>query len=232
VHRTRHALRAGPVGAIVVLGAVAALVVPAPALAHVPKPAGDFTVEIGWKNEPALVGQQNAIVAIVTDAEGNPVIDLPEDALQVVVSTGGHQSDALTFEPAFDPHENEGPLGEYDAPLVPTAPGDYDFHVTGTIHGQPIDITVTAAETAEPVAGTSDLEFPTKLPSPAEIATRLDRIDARIQALGDGVTEADLDVARAEAQRALLIGAGVGFAGLVAGLFGVLLAVRARPRTA
>lgn len=221
----RPAVAAAGLGSLVLMGAP-------PVLAHVPETAGVYTIEVGWKVEPALVGQQNAVIAIVTDAEENPVTDLPEDALQVVVSTGGHQSDPLKFEPGFDAEEKTGPLGQYEATIVPTEPGGYDFHITGTIHGQVVDLTVTSAETQEPVSGTSDLEFPTKLPTITEIATRLDRIDARIQALGSGVSQADLDAARADAQRALLVGGGLGFLGLVVGAFGALLAVRARPRPA
>jgi hypothetical protein len=208
------------------------IVAAVPAAAHVPEKAGDYTIEVGWKIEPALVGQQNAVIAIVTDPEGDPVLDLPDDALQVVVSTGGHQSDPLKFEPGFDPQEKTGPLGQYEATIVPTAPGGYDFHITGAIHGQPVDVTVTSDKTQEPVAGTSDLEFPTKLPSPADIATRLDRLDARIQALGTGASQADVDAARADAQRALLVGGGLGFLGLIVGSLGVLMAARARPRPA
>lgn len=215
-----------------VAAAGAVLLLAAPVLAHVPETVGDYTIEVGWKVEPALVGQQNAVIAIVTDAEGNPVIDLPDDALQVVVSTGGHQSDPLKFEPGFDPEEKSGPLGQYEATIVPTAPGGYDFHITGTVHSQAVDLTVTSDKTQEPVAGTSDLEFPTKLPPLTDIVTRLDRIDARLQALGNGVSQADVDAARSDAQRALLVGGGLGFLGVVVGAFGVLLATRARSRPA
>jgi len=222
---SRGALAAAALGSLALLGA-------ATVAAHVPETVGDYTIEVGWKVEPAVVGQQNAVIAIVTDAEGNPVTDLPDDALQVVVSTGGHQSDALTFAPGFDPEEKTGPLGQYEATIVPTAPGGYDFHITGSVHGQTVDVTVTSDKRQEPVVGASDLEFPTKLPSSADVATRLDRIDARIQALGAAATHADVDAARADAQRALFIGGGLGFLGLVVGLLGVFLAMRARPRTA
>jgi hypothetical protein len=217
----RAAVAAATLGSLWIVAAL-------PVLAHLPEKAGDYTVEVGWKVEPALVGQQNAVIAIVTDAEANPVLDVPDGALQVVVSTGGHQSDPLKFEPGFDVEEKTGPLGQYEATIVPTAPGGYDFHITGSIHGQAVDLTVTSDKTQEPVAGTSDLEFPTKLPSPADIATRLDRIDARIQALGTGASQADVDAARADAQRALVVGGGLGFLGLIVGSFGVLLAMRAR----
>ena len=208
--------------------------------AHFPVTAGPYTIEVGWKHEPAYVGQQNAVLVIVTDADDKPVTDLPADALSVVVSTGGQQSTALPFEPAFDAAEAEGPLGEYDAAILPTAPGGYDFHITGTIHEQKVDLTVKSTDTQEPVSGTSDIEFPTKLPSLTEIATRLDRIDARIETLSaGGGNQAALDAAlaaaaqaRDDAQFALIIGSSVGFAGLLVGALAVWLTLRARPRSA
>jgi hypothetical protein len=231
--RAHPSLRVASIGAAPVLAAALALAVAAPVAAHVPKTVGAYTIEVGWKDEPALVGQPNAVIAIVTDAEGNPVTDLPDEALKVVISTGGQESDALAFEPAFNAEEAEGPLGEYDAAIVPTAPGGYDFHITGTVKGEKVDLAVTASETQEPVTGTTDLQFPAKVPSLTEIATRLDRIDARVQALGSGAaSQADVDGARADAQRALLVGAGLGLAGIVVGAVGVLLALRARPRLA
>jgi hypothetical protein len=208
--------------------------------AHFPVTAGPYTIEVGWKNEPAYVGQQNAVLVIVTDADDKPVTDLPADALSVVVSTGGQQSTALPFEPAFDAAEGEGTLGEYDAAILPTAPGGYDFHITGTIHEQTVDLTVKSTDTQEPVSGTSDIEFPTKLPSLTEIATRLDRIDGRIETLSaGGGNQAALDAAMAaaaqardDAQFALIIGSSVGFAGLLVGALAVWLTLRARPRSA
>jgi hypothetical protein len=208
--------------------------------AHFPVTAGPYTIEVGWKNEPAYVGQQNAVLVIVTDADDKPVTDLPADALSVVVSTGGQQSTALPFEPAFNAAEGEGPLGEYDAAILPTAPGGYDFHITGTIHDQKVDLSVKSTDTQEPVSGTSDIEFPTKLPSLTEIVTRLDRIDARIETLSaGGGNQAALDAAlaaaaqaRDDAQFALIIGSSVGFAGLLVGALAVWLALRARQRSA
>jgi hypothetical protein len=199
--------------------------------AHVPSKVGPYTVEVGWKYEPAYVGQRNAVLIIVTDADDEPVTDLPANALQVVVTTGGRQSGELSFEAGFDPEEMEGPLGEYDAPILPTAPGGYDFHVTGAIHDQTVDLTVTADDTQEPVRGTADIEFPTKLPTVTEIVTRLDRIDDRLAQASVEAAAANASDAKASADRALLIGSGIGTAGLVVAAIALVAAIRTTRRS-
>jgi hypothetical protein len=214
------------------------MLVPAPASAHVVEHAGTYTLEIGWQHEPTFVGEANGVQLIVHDGADKPVTDLEEDDVKVVVSTAGQQSGELTFEPGFDPEEMEGPLGEYDAAILPTAPGDYTFHITGSIHGTKLDITVTSGnETFDAVKGTADIEFPTKLPTLPEIVTRLDRVDTRLAAAQSGPTQAAVDAAqasaadaRAAADRALLVGGGLGAAGLVVGLLGVAIALRASRR--
>src|SRR5437762_6362202 len=108
---------------------MAVLFVPA-VMAHVHEGVGPYSLEIGWKVEPAYVGQPNAVQVTVHDAQDQPVTDLGPDAIKVVVSTADQQSQPLTFDPGWDPAEGEGPLGEYDAALVPTVPGDYTFHIT------------------------------------------------------------------------------------------------------
>jgi hypothetical protein len=218
-------------------GAVAALA-PVPASAHVVEYAGPYTLEIGWQHEPTYVGEANGVQLIVHDAANKPVTDLKGDEVKVVVSTASQQSGELTFEPGFDPEEMEGPLGEYDAPILPTAPGDYTFHLTGTIHGTKLDITVSSGDkTFDTVKGTSDIQFPTKVPTLPEIVTRLDRVDARLAAAQAGPTQAAVDAAqasaadaRAAADRALLVGGGLGAVGLVVGLLGVAIGIRAARR--
>jgi hypothetical protein len=205
------------------------------ASAHVVEHAGPYTLEIGWQHEPTFVGEANGVQLIVHDRADKPVTDLKEVDVKVVVSTAGQQTGELTFEPGFDAEEMEGPLGEYDAAILPTAPGEYTFHLTGTIHGQKVDITVTSGDaTFDSVKGTADIEFPAKLPTVPEIVTRLDRIDARLAAPPPGPTQAAVDAAqasaadaRAAADRALLVGGGLGALGLVVGLLGVGLTFRA-----
>jgi hypothetical protein len=207
-------------GAISMLLAVAlGLLLASVAVAHVVKEAGPYTLEIGWQREPTYIGEANGVQVIIHDADDNPITDLTTDDLKVVVSTGDQQSAELTFEPGFDLEEGEGPLGEYNAPIMPTTPGDYTFHLTGAIHGEPVDITVTSSdETFDTVRGTTEIQFPVKVPTMNEVATRLDRVDARLGGADD---------AQAAADRALLVGAGLGLLGLIVGAAALLVARRA-----
>ncbi len=207
------------------------------AAAHVVKQAGPYTIEIGWQHEPTYVGDVNGVQIIVHDADDQPITDLIEDDLKVVVSTGSEQTGELVFEPGFDLEEGEGPLGEYNAPIMPTAPGEYTFHLTGAIHGEPVDITVTSGdETFDTVKGTSEIQFPTKLPTLPELVTRLDQIDERLAGGGPSqeavdAAQASADAAQEAANRALLAGGGIGLVGLVVGIWSLAVARRATRTT-
>ena len=210
-----------------------------PAAAHSIQHAGSYTMAIGWKSEPTFTGVVNAVQVIVTDSAGKPVDDLGPDDLKVVVSTNGQTSDSLSFDPSFDPDTGLGTHGEYDAAIMPTAPGDYTFHLTGTIHGTKVDVTVTSgAETFDTVHDPTDIQFPTKLPTVTDLTTRVTQIDDRVTALqGSGSTgQSAIDAANAAAasaqsaaDRALYVGAGLGLVGIVLGTIGIVLAVRRRP---
>jgi hypothetical protein len=218
----RHRILAG-IAVGLVLAASQALV----ASAHVVKSAGPYHLEIGWHVEPAYVGQPNAVEVTITDGQSKPVTDISSDDLQATVSTGGQSSPKIGFEPAFDLEEHDGVFGQYIAPVVPTAPGDYTFELVGKIHGTSVDISVTSGETRfDAVVGTSELQFPAKLPTEAEVATHLDRLDARVQAANAAVSDAS-----ASADRALLIGGIAGAAGLVVALVALGFALRARRRS-
>lgn len=241
-HRARSH-RAASIAAVLALLATA--VVAGPAAAHTGHEVGEYVLEIGWLREPAFVGQPNAVQVTISDHhDGTPILDLASDALAVVVTTAGTNSQSLALEPAFDAEEKTGSLGEYDAALVPTAPGDYSFHITGSIHGTAVDLTVASGEdTFDPVVASSDLEFPAKMPTLAEVGTRLDRIDSRIEALqsgaptgGDGALQVAKDAAdaanaaAASADRAMTMGLLVGGAGLLVAVIALIIAFRATRR--
>jgi hypothetical protein len=208
-----------------------------PVAAHGHASAAGFDFEIGWAIEPTLVGQPNAVALFVHDSDEKPITDIPADAIKVVVSTAGQDSASLSLAPAFDAEEGIGTPGEYSADIIPTAPGDYTFHFTGTIHGKAIDVSMTSSEeTFDAVVSASELEFPVKQPTLAEVGTRLNRIDGRIDALQSAApaakaiadAQAAAATASASADRALLVGALLGGAGLVLGGLALFLSLRAR----
>jgi hypothetical protein len=195
-----------------------------PVAAHVVKQVGPYSVAIGWVREPPYVGQLNAVQVVIKDGTGNPVGDLSADALKVVVSAGGQQSDPMSLAPTFDEDTGLGIPGDYEAPMIPTAPGDYTFHVTGSIHATKIDETATSSDTTfDPVVDPSAVQFPSKLPAVGDMATRLERVDARVQAQLAAANDA-----KSSAQGALVVGLAVGGASVLIGLVAVTLAIMAR----
>ena len=150
---------------------------------HVLKDFGPYSVALGWSIEPTYVGQINAVQVVVKDKAGTAVTDLTDGDLKVVVSIGGQQSAALGLVNKFDADTGLGIPGDYEAPLTPTAPGDYTFHLSGSIHGQAVDETATSSDsTFNSAVEATDIQFPNKLPSLAQITTSLDRINARLSA--------------------------------------------------
>ena len=195
-----------------------------PVAAHIVKQVGPYTVALGWVREPTYVGQLNAVQVVIKDAKGNPVSDLGADDLKVVVSTAGQQSDPMSLAPTFDEDTGLGIPGDYEAPLIPTAPGDYTFHVTGTIHSTKIDETATSSDTTfDSVVDPSAVQFPNKLPAVGDLATRIERVDARVQSQISAANDA-----KSSAQGALVVGIAVGGAGVLIGLVGLALAIMAR----
>lgn len=202
-----------PLGTIILCGPMAAATA-----AHERRSAGPVQMVVGWASEPTYAGHLNAIQVRLSDAAG-PIADVG-DALKVEVTFGDQKAGPLALEPAF------GSPGEYRAPMVPTRPGAYTFRFIGTVKGQQLDQSFTSSDTTfnspqEP----AEIQFPAKDPSTAQLASRLERVDARA---------GDVAAARSEAQDAkdsaglaILLGA----AGMVTGLAGLATALFARRRS-
>jgi hypothetical protein len=119
------------------------------AFAHESITVGDYTIEIGWVNEPPIVGQQNAIVVNVsTTADKQPVEDV--SGLTVAVSYGG-QNKTLTLQPL-----GEDTPGQFVAPILPAIPGQY----TVNLGGKWGDTDVKADVQPEEVQSADVLQFP------------------------------------------------------------------------
>ena len=120
------------------------------ALAHESITVGDYTVEIGWMNEPPIVGQQNAIVVNVsTTADEQPVEDV--SSLTVTVSYGG-QSKVLTLQPL-----GEDTPGQFVAPILPTVPGQYTVILGGKLGDTDVNNVEVQPEEVQPA---DTLQFP------------------------------------------------------------------------
>jgi hypothetical protein len=216
-----------PLGAAIGVAVVLCTLAATAVSAHVVKTVGPYQVAIGWLKEPTYVGQQNAVQVVIHDASGDAVDDLSPDDLQVVVSTGGKESKPMPLAPTFDEDTGLGIPGDYEAPIIPTAPGAYTFHVTGTIHQTTIDETVTSSEsTFESAIAPTDIEFPAAQPALGEVSTRFDRIDARV---ADAAAAADQS--RSAATQALIAGLLLGGLGVLVGAVALYVGWAARRRT-
>ena len=196
--------------ALMILGA-------APAPAHEGRKLGDLEMEVGWGTEPALAGQLNsALILLVHDDK--PVVDL-RDTLQFEV-TFGDQTQTFPLEPFFEPDEGGTP-GEYRAWFIPTQPGEYAFHFSGTIDGEDVDETFTPGPGGfEEVESPQPIQFPGQEPSTGELAERIDRVEPRLAgAIGD--VQDDVQATADDASSAKTIG----LIGLAVGAIGLIVAI-------
>ena len=207
--------------------AVAALLIPlvaGPAAAHEEKTVGKYHFVVGFGDEPAYAGEKNSVQLILADANDKPVTDLT-DTLKVEVTTGTAEPLALSMEPFFEVGEFGTP-GDYRAFFIPTAPGTYSFHFTGSIKGQKVDQTFKSGpQSFSDIEDPAQVQYPVKQPTGGQLATRADRETARINA----ALAAERDQAKddaASARTLAIIGLIVGALGLVAG--GTALAMRRR----
>jgi len=161
-----------------------------PALAHETREVGDIVMVVGWANEPTYAGFLNAAGVRLSEVgrseedQGPPISDAE---LQVEILFGDETSDTSTgplpMEEAFsDP-------GLFEADIIPTRPGTYTYHVTGTAAGQQIDEFFTSSEdTFSNVNVPAGISFPEGDPTTGELAERIERLSARLDDAGGGST--------------------------------------------
>jgi hypothetical protein len=119
------------------------------ALAHESITVGDYTLVVGWLNEPPIAGQPNAIVVEVsTTSDQQPVEDV--SSLTLTLSYGG-QEKTLTLEPV-DEHSPSHFMGA----VLPTVAGEYAVLFGGTLG----DTAVEAETHVEEVQPADTLSFP------------------------------------------------------------------------
>jgi hypothetical protein len=205
--------------AALVAATMAALLIPllaGPAAAHEEKTVGKYHFVVGFGDEPAYAGEKNSVQLILADANDKPVTDLT-DTLKVAVTTGSSEPLELSMEPFFEVGEFGTP-GDYRAFFIPTAPGSYSFHFTGTIKGQRVDQTFKSGpQTFSDIEDPAQVQYPVKQPTGGQLATRADRETARV----DAALTSERDQAKSDAASArtlAIIGLVVGVLGLAAGI--------------
>ncbi|MGZ4137924.1 MAG: hypothetical protein ACXVPX_10185 [Actinomycetota bacterium] len=189
---------------IVVLGA-------SPAFAHEEREVGKYHFAVGFGSEPAYAGQLNSVQLFLHDVHDKPVTEL-KNGLKVSVEFGG-QSQSFAIEPDFEVGEFGIP-GDYRAWFIPTRSGQYSFHFTGTVNGQPVDETFTSGpKTFSDVVDPTGVEFPVQDPTVGQLSERIQREVPRLDAsIGNARTAAssasdDASSATTFAIVALVVGA-------------------------
>jgi hypothetical protein len=191
-------------------GALLLALLPFAASAHETRDVGGgaYAVEVGFRDEPAYLGQANALFVKVTEygSGGGPVEGLAA-SLEGEVEKDGRTL-PLVLAPGSEP-------GEYEARFVPTALGDYTFRVFGDIGGAAVDEAFSSSPTTfAPVEPLDRFQFPVNAPVGEELTDQL------------AVLEAKADAARALALGGLTAGA----AGIAVGVFALASARRVRTR--
>ena len=124
-----------------------------PAYAHITKQFGNISLEVGWTEEPSLVGQLNSALIVVektvTGGNSTPVSNALSQ-LDIKEKYGG-----ITKPIDFVPSEQTE--GGYEAKIIPTRIGSYSLLMNGSIQNQNItNVEIPLDE----VEGTQMFSFP------------------------------------------------------------------------
>ena len=110
--------------------------------AHQNVTVGDYTVEYGWVNEPAVVGQPNAVVINITPVDGAAGSDANIDITGLTIqAVYGGQTKTLTLQPL-----GENTPGQFVAPITPMRAGMYTIRLGGIVGATPFNTDVIPEE--------------------------------------------------------------------------------------
>src|SRR5262249_55438774 len=145
------------------LGVGLAFIAPGTASAHERRTvAGDYTFVVGFLKEPAFQDETNGIDLRVTKNGDEPVEGLDKTLKAEVVV--GPNTLPLELRSRFRVP------GAYNSEFVPTRPGTYGFHITGTIEGKPVNETFESGPGRfNDVEAVGPLQFPDKVPSGVDL---------------------------------------------------------------
>lgn len=215
--------------AVAISAAILACLAPT-AFAHEERTPAGLLMEVGFGTEPAYAGQPNSVQLVLSRGD-EPIVDLG-GTVDVEIEFGD-ESMVLQLEPNFAVG-GFGEPGDYRAWFIPTRPGEYTFHFTGSVDGERINETFTSGpRTFSDVHDPAEIQFPAQDPSTGALADRIDREVPRLTTAIDDVRVASAEVSddAAGARTLALIGLVVGILGVIVGV-AALVASRRRPSRA
>jgi hypothetical protein len=106
--------------------------------AHGKTTVGDYDLEIGFHNEPVVIGMPNSLDLFVTNSKTGEKVNNLQGALKAELIFGASKK-SFKLEP------QEGQDGAYTAYVIPSATGDYTWHITGKINDTPVDVSMTSS---------------------------------------------------------------------------------------
>ncbi|MEM7110911.1 MAG: FixH family protein [Chloroflexota bacterium] len=132
------------------------LLLPQSVFAHTRAEVGPYVVIVGWESEPVIVGERNALIFDIHDADQEPVTGV-DATLDIEVLYGGQ-----TFRSNITATEKPG---YYTAEIFPTVRGQYSVHLFGTIEDEDVDVVVDPEE----VLSAARLQFPEVAPDTRDL---------------------------------------------------------------
>lgn len=151
-----------------------------PVFAHKTITVDQYEIEIGWKDEPPLVSQQNAITfAIITsDGEVSTGVTNAFKDLTATIKSGNAQKQLDVL--------SDAKAGHYYSKIIPTQTGSLTVELKGTING----ITVNEQVQIEDVENINIIAFPptdaSGLPDLAKIKNTLVQLQADVAQQSQG----------------------------------------------
>ncbi|MGQ0771281.1 MAG: hypothetical protein ACT4NT_00710 [Nitrososphaerota archaeon] len=142
------------------------------AFAHKTITVDQYEIEVGWKDEPPLVSQQNAITFAITEEDGNGVASGVTNAFRDLQATVKSGSVTKTLDILSD-----AKAGHYYAKIIPTKIGSLTIELKGSING----IQVNEQVEIEDVESTDVLAFPPTGSVPNQDVSALKSAMASIQ---------------------------------------------------
>ena len=138
-------------------------------LAHSSIDIGSYTLEVGWVDEPPIVGMKNAVFISITNKDTNKPVE-GVSTLEVTISTGGKERQ-LEVRPL-----SEDAPGQYAADFIPTKRGTYTVKLGGKIETTDVSTSVDIEE----VVPADSLAFPQAQPSVDDLKASIDALQGEV----------------------------------------------------